>query len=166
MVEALVDAPNDTRLRARLVTVLVMLAALLPGATRLAAQSGQYDDVVIASLDQFPDLDARSIIVREAGREFVLLRADSLSVAGLAMTLRVLDRVRLQPVDPGHGQIIPITGFVLTQPPRGPLRRDLERNLNRLRAAPTTTIGRYGMGRWVRFNSVASPRPARDRGVR
>jgi hypothetical protein len=91
------------------------------------------------------------MLVREPGRDIVLLRASELTPEALAMSLLVLDRVRESALEPGQGQLIPITGFVMTDPPADDYRTRLLGALDRLARAPTSRIGTIGSGRWIRF---------------
>lgn len=136
----------------RVATVVLAVVMVLVALER-EPLSGQADrgGTFVAIPAAFPDIDARALLVRERGRDIVLLRADDAMPDVLAMSLLVLERARANDPTPRHGQMIPITGFVLTDPPRGRDFRHEEAILRRLDSAPIRTVGNLGDGRWIRI---------------
>ena len=128
--------------------VLVGLAAFAP--MSLAGQAGP-EGTFVAVPDAFPPVEARAVVVREGRREVILLRDDEATIDALSIALLVLKRARERDPSPGHGQMIPITGFAMTQVAQGEELRRLEGVLRRLAAAPIRRVGNLGPGRWVRL---------------
>ncbi|MDH3272567.1 MAG: hypothetical protein OEN56_14615 [Gemmatimonadota bacterium] len=126
---------------------LAVLTAVLPGDGH-----GQSDRpaTFVAIPDAFPEIEARAVLVREPGVDLVLLKSDEASVDALAMALLLLADVREDHPVTATGQMVPITGFVVTHPPRGTRRQRLERMLDRLTEAPRVDLGSVGWGRRVR----------------
>lgn len=139
--------------RASAPMLLAVLLALLLGHAPVEAQRASPPQTFIAIAETFPDLDARAVLVRERGRDIVVLNREEATIDALAMSLVALERVREQhpSVEPGRGQLIPITGYAVTRPPTGDHLRRLQGVLDRLETAPTTSIGSFGPGRWIRF---------------
>ena len=105
--------------------------------------------VFLAVPQAFPDIDARAIVVRERGKEVVLLRHDDATPEVLDAALAVLRRVRDDRLPSGQGQMIPITGFVRGSSLPPERRTPLEDALDALARRPVTSVGRYGLGQWV-----------------
>ena len=138
----------------RLLFVLAALSCLyvVTPVAEVSAQEWGQAGTFLALVDDFPgDLDARSLLVREPGRDVVLLRAGQATTETLSMALAVLDRVRTKPLAAGQGQLIPITGFVMTDPPARAHERRLAAALSRLERASVVEVGRYGPGRVIHF---------------
>jgi hypothetical protein len=131
--------------------MLIAIAVLSVTSNGASAQANEETPVFVALPETFPDLDARALIVRERGRDVVVLDPDEATAEALTMSLFLLGRVReLHPLGE-RGQVIPVTGFVMTRPPSAEHRRRIAGTLARLQAAPTTRVGNLGPGRWVRL---------------
>lgn len=132
---------------------LVVVLSVLPGTPgEIAGQQSGPSDTFIAIADDFPEVDARSLLVREPGRDLVVLRASEATVEVLAMSLAVLERVRTNsPLAAGQGQMIPISGFATTRPPSDRVERRLAAVLERLGRSATAEMGSLGPGRWIRL---------------
>lgn len=129
--------------------MLLALVALSLTPRSAGAQAPEAPPIFVAVPETFPGLDARALIVREPGRDVIVLDPDAATADALTMSLFLLGRVReLHPVGE-RGQLIPVTGFVMTRPPSVEHRRRIAGTLARLEAAPTTTVGNLGPGRWV-----------------
>jgi hypothetical protein len=135
-----------TSLAATLLTVAAV-AAPIP----LAAQSAGPRPLFLAIPEVFPDVDARAVVVREPAREIVLLRATDATAETLGVALALLRRVRERPVQPGRAVMLPITGFVVTNPPGVAVRERLDDALERLKAQPLARVGTLGPGRSIRY---------------
>jgi hypothetical protein len=133
----------------RLVAVLFATVLSIPGMARAQSHAGAR--TVIALPQRFPDIEARALIVREPGRDVVVLKPSDASPETLAMSLALLDRMRVQDPEPEEGQLIPITGYVVTVPlGRAQLQR-IRQTLSDLRGAPEVPVGSLGPGRWVPY---------------
>ena len=130
-------------------SLLLAIAAILPFPSLARAQAPGVVPVYVAVPETFPDIEARSILLRERGRDIVVLRASDATPATLAMSLALLERVRIQHPSPENGQMIPLTGYAMTSPPYGVQLQRIDQALERLEAAPTRQVGSFGPGRWV-----------------
>lgn len=136
--------------------LLTVAAIAVCGSLRphpLAAQASSRTGVFIAIPETFPDLDARALLVREPGRDVVVLRDAEADAETLAMALLVLERIRLEAPRPTQGQMIPITGFVFRSPIGVEDRRRLERTISELRTRPMSRIGTLGSGQWIGYRT-------------
>lgn len=135
-----------------LLTAPVFAVALLlaTGATRAAAQDAS---TFIAVPDAFPAIDAKAIVVREPGRDIVVLHPDEVNPQTLSFALQTLHRAREEHPRLTRGQMIPITGFVAVAPMADATRLVLQRVLARLGARPVTRVGPFGLGRWMAWRS-------------
>jgi hypothetical protein len=140
--------PNGIRWFCLLVPII---AALLVTPIAAAAQDANASPVFVAVPDVFPDLEARALIVREPGRDIVVLDPEEATTEALAMALFLLGNLRERNPDPSGGELIPITGFAMTRPPSGGHLRRIAGTLKRLEVAPTAPVGNLGPGRWVRL---------------
>lgn len=136
-----------TRLTRQALILLALSTLSLP--RLLHAQASAGGNTFLAVPESFPDIDARAMLVREPGVDLVLLPEDNVNVHALFMALAVLDQVRTRHPAPEHGQIVPITGYVVTSPPTGERLRSLQRALDRLEHAESTELGSLGRGRGV-----------------
>ena len=133
-----------------LVVAGLLLAPHSPAA--LTAQAESRAPLFLAIPETFPDVDARVVIVREPGRDIVLLKPGDTTPEALSVALDLLRRLdRPRPVQ-GRAQMIPITGFVvrdgLPEARRGPLQEALAE----LRERPVARIGTLGPGRWMPYD--------------
>lgn len=130
--------------------VLLSLSAVHGGP--VSAQGPTDKPIFVALPEEFPDLDARAVVVREPGRDIIVLDETDAEPETLQVALAVLARMsREHPVPEDRGQLIPITGFVYRDA-MGPDRRSsLEAVLAELRQRPTASVGNLGPGRWLRY---------------
>lgn len=133
-----------------LATFLVLTAAFTP--TAASAQGVSTRPIFLALPDVFPNIDARVVLVRERGREIVVLDPAAATADELVMGLRLLNQVRGERPDPKTGEVIPILGFY---PPElsAPDRERFEAMIAELRARPLANIGNLGSGRWMPYQS-------------
>lgn len=129
--------------------VVALLTVLAASATRLESQATPRSRTVIALPDRFPNIDARALIVREPGLDVVLLRPEDATTDALTVALLTLHDLGPRRAGGGSGEMIPIVGYEVTNPPRRERVAALERALDRLRAAETTTLGSFGSARWI-----------------
>lgn len=129
----------------------VLLALTSLCAAPVSAQNEGATGVFVAIPETFPDVDARALIIRERGRDVILLRSSEATPEALAMSMVALRRVRVDHPAPEHGQMIPIAGFARTRPLPEEYKDELEALLARLALRPTTDVGNLGPGRWVRY---------------
>ena len=105
----------------------------------------------VALVDEFPDLDARALVVRDRLRDVVVLRPSDATPETLAMALFVLARARNRDPSPDAGQMLPITGFTLTAELSVRRHSRMTQALARLERRPSTRVGTLGTGRWIRL---------------
>jgi hypothetical protein len=140
-------------------TTLLAALGVLPTPQALLAQpAGESRPLFLAIPDAFPDIDARAVVVRESAREIVLLRVTDTSAETLDLALAVLQRVRGQPVEPGRGVMVPITGYAVTRPMGEVRRRKLDGVLRSLAAQPPARVGNLGPGRSMQYREDAGRR--------
>jgi hypothetical protein len=133
---------------------LIAIAVLMTCApTEANAQGGVRGGVFVAIPEAFPDIDARAVIIRENGKDVILLRSQEATPDVLSMSLVALRRVRRDHPAPEDGQMIPIVGFVVTTPMSEEHLRDMESTLARLVARPIRQVGNLGPGRWIRYRA-------------
>jgi hypothetical protein len=133
-----------------LLSFLSLAATVSP--TPLAAQAGGGPPLFLALPDDYPDVDGRVTLLREPGREIVVL-SDAATPEDLGVAVRLLARFRRERGQPerGHGHMIPIVGIVT--PHLNHARRSrLEEALVELRNRPVTNVGNLGRGRWMRWD--------------
>jgi len=133
-----------------LVLGVALLAVLAPRDASAQLSVGAF----VAIAEDFPDVDARALVVREGGREVIVLRADEATPEALAMSIVVLERARERAPTPENGEMIPITGFVFPSGLGAERRARLEAVLARLAARPSARIEPFGPGRWLPLEAV------------
>lgn len=135
------------------VQLALLLLLALPSARPAAAQF-EHPPIFLAIPQAFPDLEARAVIMREPGRDIVLLRDTDASPETAQVALDVLARMRREhPRPEGQGQLIPITGFVYRGEMDVSMRAHLESSLAELRRRPLAEIGNLGSGRWMPYQA-------------
>lgn len=138
-------------------TKVAMLTMLLAGATFVGSSTllGQEPGRVplfLAIPQTFPEVDARAVLLREPGRDIVLLKDSDASVETLTVALHLLLRLNERvPRREGQGQMVPISGYVQTQPLNSADHVLLDEALTRLKARPAASIGNLGWGRSMPF---------------
>ena len=136
---------------------VVAIATLLLAVAMLLLPFGAYGQsrsqrgFFVAIPDAYPAIDARAVIIREPGKEVLLLRAGEATPEVLAMGLVTLRRVRRDNPTLRQGEMIPLVNFVITREMTPEYRERMEAVLSRLRGRPTTNVGNLGPGRWVRY---------------
>jgi hypothetical protein len=135
--------------------ILLLGLFALVGITAPSPLAGQGSDsapIFLALPETFPDVDARAVLMREPGRDIVILAAADAEAETLQVALQLLSRLRREhPSTLDRGQLVPITGFA----PLGPMdpdeRRRLESVLAQLRQRPLANVGDLGWGRWMPY---------------
>lgn len=121
---------------------------------RAFAQGLSERPVFLAMPETFPELDARVVLMREPGRDIVILREDDNDPNSLRVALMLLKRLdREDPPTSDHTQIVPVTGFAGGSQLEGARRAELEAALADLRTQPLANVGNLGWGRWMRFRA-------------
>lgn len=146
--------PRVRSLHARSGLTALALTSLLLSCgivTPLTAQTRGEAPLFVAIPETFPDVDARAVVIREPGREVVLLRADEADPQALASALRVLAKARENALPAGRGQLIPITGFAFPAGIADEERSRLDALLAQLRQRPISNVGNLGPGRWLPY---------------
>jgi len=137
------------------VTVALLGLVALMGATAQTPLVGQEPGsapIFIALPETFPDVDARAVLMREPGRDIVILRASDAGPETLHVALSLLGRLRSeQPRLGDRGQLIPITGFAPRRELAADQRARLESVLSDLRTRPLANVGNLGSGRWMPY---------------
>ena len=118
---------------------LVLLACLQLGASLTpspaVAQGNGTPSVFLALLDVYPDVDGRVLLLREPGREIIVLAAAA-TPEDLSVAVTLLARFRRERGQPesGRGHMIPIVGYAPPPALSGERRAALEAALLQLRA--------------------------------
>lgn len=136
-------------LRAALVACLALFAPVAH--EPLAGQAPEGTPTLLVIPETFPDIAARVVLLREPGRNVIVMKKSDASAETLRAALSVLRRHRNEAARPGRGQMIPVTGFVQTRPLEGAQRDRLDAALARLMDRPVAPIGNLGMGRSMPF---------------
>jgi hypothetical protein len=130
--------------------LLLALAAVAP-----AGVTGQVRGEVplfLAIPETFPEVDGRVVLLREPGRDVVLLRDSDATSETLSVALGLLNRLNARtPRRERLGQMVPITGYKLTTPINGARLAELDVVLTGLKARPVASLGNLGFGRSMRF---------------
>jgi hypothetical protein len=137
-------------------TALALLTLLTIGGLAAPAPADAQDrgsvPLFLAIPETFPDVDARTVLLREPGRDIVLLEASDATVETLAVALHLLIRLNeTVPRREGQGQMVPITGYSQTRPLNSAEHAVLEEALTQLKARPVASIGNLGAGRSMPF---------------
>ena len=135
--------------------ILLLGLLALVGVTAPSPLAGQQPDsapIFLALPETFPDVEARAVLMREPGRDIVILGAGDAEAETLQVALQLLSRLRREHPSPlDRGQLVPITGFA----PLGAMgpdeRRSLESVLAELRQRPLANVGNLGWGRWMPY---------------
>jgi hypothetical protein len=147
-------APGRPVLARRLIPLIALawVTTALPSSSGcLAAQVRP--QTVVAIPEVFPDVESRSLLVRTPGLDVVLLRDDDDAADALLMATALLSKLRAERphLDAGTGQMVPITGFVITRAPGPGQRRQVDDAVRRVRAAPLAELGSVGRARWIDY---------------
>jgi hypothetical protein len=139
-------------LQAVVLTGALALLGCSVSAGSVAAQDNAAP-VFLALPDVYPDVDGRVVLLREPGREVIVLSAAA-TPEDLTMAVRMLARFRRERGQPEarRGQMIPILGYAPAPVLDRVQRSRLESVLTELRARPEGTVGSLGRGRWMRWD--------------
>lgn len=131
------------------IVVLLVLTAL----TMPAGLAGQENvPLFLAIPETFPDVDGRVVLLRESGRDVVLLRQGDATPETLSIALGLLKRLNVRtPRRERQGQMVPITGYKLTTPINPERIAELAVVLTELEDRPVAGLGNLGFGRSMRF---------------
>jgi len=135
-------------LAATLVGMALATAAPTPG----MAQGQGRVPLVLAIPESFPDVEGRVVLLREPGRDVVLLRATDATPETLSVALTL--RRRLDATTPRReqqGQMVPVTGYARRIPLVAEEQERLSAVLAELEARETVSLGRLGRGRAMTF---------------
>jgi hypothetical protein len=140
-------------LTATLGRLLVLLAVgALGSAKPVAGQARDGTPVFLAIPEAFPEVEGRVVLLREPGRDIILLRESDAIPETLGVALDVLRRLGDRvPRRDRQAQMVPVTGYALTQPIASEQRDRLEAMVRRLRERPVTHLGNLGFGRSMPF---------------
>lgn len=118
-----------------------------------AGVAGQADPPLFLAIPEtFPDVDGRVVLLRESGRDVVLLRQDDATPETLSIALGLLGRLdERAPRRAGLGQMVPITGYKLTRPLDPDRLAELDAALSQLKSRPVAPMGNLGFGRSMPF---------------
>jgi len=119
----------------------------------LAGQDTRPTPIFLALPESFPPVDARVVLLREPGRDIVVLKTAEANPETLAIALRLLRRLRRETPTPTRGQMVPVTGFAFTSEISVAEHEWLESTLSRLRERPLSNVGNLGPGRWTRYRA-------------
>lgn len=121
----------------------------------LAQASG---GVIISVPDRFPEVNGRPIalVLAEADRTVIVVRGNRLSPQTLEAALRIAARSAEGEVPAGQMKVDALTGFAIKKSLRRGRVRTLQRVIEKLRGAPTSSLGALGVGRWVRWHPEGS----------
>ena len=133
------------------ITIFLIAFVILMLPLRLHGQDASQRGFFVAIPDVFPDIEARALIIREPGKEVLLLRVEEATPEVLAMSLVALRRARSENPTLDHGEMIPVVNFVITRAMTAEYRASMVAVLARLAERPTTNVGNLGRGRWVRY---------------
>jgi hypothetical protein len=135
-----------------LVGLALTVAALTAGvSTRGAAQNAD-TPLFVAIPEAFPNIEAKFLLVREPGREIVVLNPASVGVEELGTGLSLLARFRRERGRPTRGQMIPVVGFAGNLNLTDERRARLEEAIAALQLRPFSNVGNLGRGRWMRLD--------------
>ena len=146
----MIERQQSTRL-ARVATLTLMALALAAPAPA-KSQSGASVPLFLAIPESFPDVEGRVVLLREPGRDVVLLRATDATPQTLSVALTL--RRRLNAATPrreGQGQMVPVTGYALRAPLAAEEHDRLSAALIRLEGRETISLGRLGRGKAMTF---------------
>jgi len=129
-----------------------LLGFLACTALPVLGQASPNNPIFLSIPQQFPDLDARAVLMREPGRDVVILKESDATPETLRVALAVLTRMRRDhPLPPDLAQLVPITGFVFEGSLDPDERVQLEAALAELEERPLSNLGNLGMGRWLPY---------------
>lgn len=135
--------------RSALAVVLLLVAvSALTSPAPLEAQGRANVPTFLAIPESYPNVDGPLVVLREPGRNIILLRESEASPEALSIGLTLLGRLEERtPLRPGLAHMSPVTGFHLRTPLAAWRYAELEELLERLRERPVASIGNLGLGR-------------------
>lgn len=141
-------------LHRHLASFVLLLGALSAPAALWAQASG---DIIVSVPDRFPEVNGRpvALVLTEADRSVIVLRRGRLNPPALEAALRIAARASAD-IPAGQAKVDVVTGFVVKRGIRGQREKTLQRVIDALRRAPTSSLGAMGAGRWVRWHPEGS----------
>lgn len=135
-----------------LALTFALLAVALVSPPRAAGQARGAVPLFLAIPESFPDVDGRVVLLREPGRDVVLLRSSDATPETLSVALTLRRRLNATtPLRERQGQMVPVTGYVRSAPlPEAEWER-LRGALTRLEGRPAASLGSLGRGRVMPF---------------
>lgn len=131
---------------AALLTALVGVALGSPLA--LTAQGQGTTPTFLAIPESYPDVEGPVVVLREPGRNIILLRESEATPEALSIGLLLLGRLMERtPLRPGLAHMAPVSGYHLTTPLAPARHAELDALLARLRERPRSRLGNLGFGR-------------------
>jgi len=135
-----------------LATTMICTAFALAVPDSAVSQGQGSTPLVLAIPESFPDVEGRVVLLRESGRDVVLLRASDATPETLSVALTLRRRLNAStPRREGQGQMVPVTGYVRRLPLAAEERERLSQALAQLEAQQPTPLGRLGPGRAMAF---------------
>jgi hypothetical protein len=128
------------------------MALALAAPTPASSQDPGSLPLVLAIPESFPDVEGRVVLLREPGRDVVLLRASDATPETLSVALTLRRRLNAStPRRERQGQMLPVTGYARRAPLAAEEHERLSAALSRLEAREATSLGRLGRGRAMTF---------------
>lgn len=133
-----------------MVLLALLLGAFFAPSVILAQAPG---GVIISVPDRFPEVNGNpvALVLAEADRSVIVMRRPRLNPPALEAALRVAAKSGGGEVPAGQARVDVVTGFVLRKNLRRERVRILEKVIEALRRAPTSSLGSLGEGRWVHW---------------
>lgn len=144
------------RVCALLVSLAVVVVAHSAGAQTSARRA------VVAIPDNFPETDAKALVIRYADPavgDVILLRRSDATPTILGAAFRLLTRLRATDPTPLADEVTSIAGAAQARGNRTAAAAYWNNVLARVHARPTARIGNLGAGRWIAVNDLLSPQP-------
>ena len=135
-----------------LALLLLLHLCVFASPVHLTAQGNGGPPIFLSLPDVYPDVDGRVVLLREPGREIVVV-AETVTPEDLTMALRMLQRFRRERGQPetGRGHMIPIVGYAPPPVLDAAERARLDQVLVDLKARPSANVGNLGRGRWMPY---------------
>jgi hypothetical protein len=136
------------RAAARAACLMILLLTALMAPVALEAQGQAATTTFLAIPETYPDVDGPVVVLREPGRNIILLRESEATPEALSVALVLLDRLADHtPLRPGLAHMAPVTGYHLRTPLAPARHTELAALIARLRERPVAPIGNLGVGR-------------------
>jgi len=135
-----------------LATAVIGTALALVSPPPLLSQGLGRVPIFLAIPETFPEVEGRVVLLREPGRDIVLLRAEDATPETLSVALTLLGRLEgSTPRREGQVQMVPVTGYVHRVPLDPDRWKMLSEALARLEQRPLADLGGVGRGRAIQF---------------